>query len=282
MPGETVLDVTLGLGGHAKEFAEAVGESGQLIAIDADVENMEEAKRRLLDVPAQKTFYQGNFRDLATLSFPSVDIILADLGLSSPHVDDASRGFTFREDAPLDMRYDRSGEGQTAASLIEELTEQELTDTFRKYGEFKQAYKLACKLKETFPTTTGELKKIVEEVCGRFAPSVLPQVFQALRIAVNDEMGALEALLQAGPALLKPKGRMGIISYHSLEDRMVKQTFKELAEPIKNELTGKVAVEAPFEILTKKPVSPTEAEMKKNPRARSAKFRALQRRADKP
>ena len=149
---------------------------------------------------------------------------------------------------------------------------------FKKYGELKQARRVAKAIKAAPISTTGELRKCVEESCGHFAPSVLPQVFQSLRIAVNDELGALESLLETAPYLLKQGGRFGIITFHSLEDRLVKRAFKELSTGIKDELTGAIAEESEFVLLTKKPVCPCEEECADNPRARSAKLRVIQKR----
>jgi len=275
--GESVLDVTIGLGGHAKSFLERVGDEGNLIGLEADEENLKVALEHLKSFESQIDLHHLNFMDIARLELPKVDIVFADLGLSSPHVDDPERGFTFREDAPLDMRFDRS-KGVTAEEMIKGAKEKELADILFKFGELKTARRLAHVIKEANKmSTTFDLKECIEKAIGYRAKHVLPQVFQALRIAVNDELDALAVLLQEGTKLLKLGGRMGIISYHSLEDRMVKQVFRALAQPQKDPITGQIVCDAPFEVLTKKPIVPSEAEVRENPRARSAKLRALKR-----
>ena len=274
--GEKVLDVTLGLGGHSVEFLKAIGSSGKLIGLDADEKNLEEARKNLSAISMNFELHHSNFSRLSELELPQVDILFADLGLSSPHLDDPGRGFTFREDTPLDLRFDQS-RGITGANLIKQSSEQDLFLIFKKYGELEQARKLAKAIKATHIDTTGDLRACTEAVCGHRAVQALPQVFQALRIAVNDEIGALESLLKYGPTLLKPGGRMGIITFHSLEDRPVKQKFRELSTSEKDEVTGAVSKEADFELLTKKPLLPSEEELEENSRARSAKFRAIRK-----
>lgn len=272
--GDSILDVTVGLGGHSSKFLEVIGSSGQLIGLDADEENLKLAGEQL-DAPNVELIH-SNFRKLASLNIPPQDIIFADLGLSSPHIDDASRGFSFREDGPLDLRFDRT-KGWTATLLLARSSEEQIESILRKYGEIERPHKLAHALSHENPKTTGGVRLCIEEVFGYRAPRVMPQIFQALRIAVNDELGALETLLSEGPQLLKPGGRMGVISFHSLEDRMVKQAFRTLSTGIKDEITGAIKEEAPFAIRTKKPVMPSEEEIAKNQRCRSAKLRVLTR-----
>ncbi|PIR48246.1 16S rRNA (cytosine(1402)-N(4))-methyltransferase [Candidatus Peregrinibacteria bacterium CG10_big_fil_rev_8_21_14_0_10_55_24] len=275
--GETVFDATLGLAGHARGLLDAVGLKGKLVALDADGENLS-AARDLLSAYENVQFHHGNFRDIAQFCPKQVNIIFADLGLSSPHVDDPSRGFSHRLDGPLDLRFDRSA-GISAEQLIAMSTPQELTDILRTFGEVKQAQTIAKCVKDAPDMrTTGALKTCIGHVCGFRAPAVIAQVFQALRIAVNSELDALEVLLAVGPTLLAPGGRMAVISYHSLEDRMVKQTFRALATACKDVQTGAPVEEAAYELLTKKPIVPTAREIARNPRARSAKLRAVRRR----
>lgn len=274
--GETVLDVTLGLGGHAAAFLELIGERGTLIGIDADAQNLRSAQERLSKLPGTATCIHANFLQLPELDLPSVDILFADLGLSSPHVDDPERGFSFRTDAPLDLRYDRES-GVDAAAYIAQSDERALARIFREYGELDRALLLAKKAKQRGAATTFALRQCAEEVYGFRAPSKLPQVFQALRIAVNHELDALTLLLETGPRLLKSGGRMGIITYHSLEDRPVKRAFRALCTPEKDEWTGAVSREADFVLLTRKPVLPGAEEQRRNPRSRSAKLRAIRR-----
>ncbi len=280
-----VLDVTVGLGGHAKGFLERIGPKGKLIGMDADEENLGEVQK-VLNVKKVKNvqLIHANFRDVlltrARTPVLQCDILFADLGLSSPHLDDPKRGFSFRKEGPLDCRFDRT-KGMTAAELLKQSSEKELLRIFREYGEVRGAKRLVDAILDTrrkHPiATTQDLVKVVEGVYGWRANSLLPQVFQALRIAVNDELGALKVLLEAGPLLLKPGGRMGIISYHSLEDRMVKQRFRELTTAPKHPLTGSPLSPAPFRLLTLKPITASLSEVENNPRARSGRFRAMLR-----
>lgn len=264
--GETIIDATIGCGGHAKAFLEAIGPKGKLIGIDADRENLTVAERNLAPWQGRFHLIHGNFRDisniLASVS-PAPSIMFADLGLSSPHIDDPSRGFTFRADAPLDLRFNRE-ESTPASSLIARCSLQELVAIFRTYGELPRSLALAEEIHSSYPTRTSDLRSCVEKVFGWRAQRYLPQVFQALRIAVNDELSALRNFLRDGPELLAPGGRMGIVCYHSLEDRMVKQEFRRRSL-------------ARFRLLTAKAVRPTPEECAQNPRSRSARFRAIQR-----
>jgi 16S rRNA (cytosine1402-N4)-methyltransferase len=273
VPGDRVLDCTLGLGGHSGAFLEAIGPTGSLVGLDADSDNLALAKERLAPYGNRADLRHLNFRHVATLT-ASFDIILADLGLSSPHLDDGERGFSFRADAPLDMRFDRTT-GETAAQFLATREEAEIADTLWKYGEIRESRRLARFIKEVPPDTTTALAHRIERALGYNGRELLPRVFQALRIAVNDEMGALESLLAAIPALLAPGGRAGIISFHSLEDRLVKQAFRALTTPEKDPVTGRVSVPARFELLTRKALVPDGDELAENPRSRSAKFRAI-------
>lgn len=272
--GETVLDVTVGLGGHAKLFLERIGKKGELIGLDADQNNLSESEK-ILD-GKNVTLIHANFRDISNIDLPECDIIFADLGLSSPHVDDPSRGFSFREDGPLDLRFDQTKD-MTAAELISQTSEQELAEIFKEYGELRQPHPLARKIKEVKPKTTTELNEVAQNVFGHHAKKTLPQIFQALRIAVNDELGSLKKLLDDGLALLKSNGRMGIISYHSLEDRMVKRRFRDISTSEKDPMTGASLSPANFSLLTKKAIKPTMDEIRKNPRSRSARFRVIKK-----
>jgi 16S rRNA (cytosine1402-N4)-methyltransferase len=265
-----------------KAFAARVGSKGQCIGIDADAENLHAARRNLSDFP-NIAFFHSNFRHLQNLSLPSPDIVFADLGLSSPHLDDPQRGFSFREEGPLDMRLDRS-HGRSAAEFLPSLTENELGTLFARYGELSQGKSFGRFLHHALHgaekyslQTTADLKRITERYFTWKTPSVLPQIFQAIRIAVNDELGALESLLSYIPTVLKPGGRFGVISFHSLEDRLVKHTFRALCTPAKDSYTGAVSVPASFELLTKKSISPEEEELTQNPRSRSAKLRVIKK-----
>ncbi len=262
--GERVLDATLGLGGHASAFLEATV-NGELVGLDADAVNLAEAAVHLHPFGKRIRLIHANFRDLTALALAPFDILFADLGLSSPHVDDPLRGFTFRAESPLDLRFDRS-RGQTAAEFLEHASEDEIADVLWKFGELRQARTIAGALarERTLLRTTADVWRCVERAVGWRAPSIIPQVFQALRIVVNDELGALEELLRTGPRLLRPGGRMGVISYHSLEDRLVKRAFRALAAP-----------PARFILRTRRPVVATAQEIRANPRARSARLRAI-------
>jgi len=274
--GGSVLDVTLGLGGHSRAFLEKIGTGGALTGLDADSDNLHTAKENLEAFAENTTFIHSNFERLVELDIGTFDIIFADLGLSSPHLDNPEKGFSIRADGPLDMRFNRK-EGPTAADWISSSTEEELADIFFRYGEIRQSRKLAAVLKTDKPKTTFELNASCEHVFHHKTASFLPQVFQSLRIAVNNELHALEVLLHRGPEILNSSGRIGIISFHSLEDRMVKQAFKALTTPEINDTTGAVSKEAEFELVTRKAVKPTEEEVQENPRSRSALLRVLRK-----
>ena len=257
--GETVLDATVGLGGHSKLILEAIGPTGHLIAFDRDARNLDEAKNRLSDYASQITFIHDSFGNVANHAMPPLDAALFDLGFSSVHVDDPARGFSFQSDGPLDMRYDQTGD-MTAATIVNEWGEDELAEIFRIYGEELLARPIAqaiCEAREQkrFETTTelADVVSLVKPRRGRIHPAT--QIFQALRIAVNGELTELERALESMKTLLKPNGRLCIITFHSLEDRIVKQEFKK--EDFKNaEL-----------------IKPSHEEIAENPRARSAKLR---------
>jgi len=275
-PGMSVCDVTLGLAGHASAFLQATDPDGILIGIDADERNLDAAAEKLQPYDGRVRYCHANFRDLSSCVDAPVDILFADLGVSSPHFDDPDRGFSFRFDAPLDLRFDQS-RGVDAASWIARAKEQELTKAFAVYGELPSARRLAVMVSEQKPTTTTALKACVEAVYRWRAPSMLPRVFQAIRIAVNDELGALDALLHSIPHILKPGGRCGIISYHSLEDRMVKRAFRSLCMVEKDERTGQPLSAPLFAVVNTKPIIPGPSEVSENPRSRSAKLRVLRR-----
>ncbi len=274
-PGDSVLDVTLGLAGHAKRFLEATDPDGQLYAVDADGDNLTAAALLLQPFQDRVHTYHANFGDVAQLGIPPVDLVFADLGVSSPHFDDPERGMSFRAEGPLDLRYDRSS-GKPVSALLQDVDEHDLVFVLRSYGEVHDVRRLIAAIRAHPPATTQQMVKHVEDAYGWKAPKLLPQIFQALRIWVNDEMGTLQRLLDALPTLVKPGGKAAIISYHSLEDRLVKHAFKDLATSLRDELTGKVTVEAKWSILTPKGVVPSDEEIAQNPRARSARLRIIQ------
>ena len=261
--GGQYLDVTVGGGGHSALILAVAHTS--LIAVDRDPQALVAAQARLQEYGDRVQFWQGNFADFepGELQF---DGIIADLGLSSPQLDRPERGFSFRYDAPLDMRMDQS-QPLTAGELVNTASEAELADIFYYYGEERFSRRIARRLVENRPfQTTLELATAVVAARPRSAQSrqrrsrIHPatRVFQALRIAVNQELVALETFLQRSHPWLSPGGRIGIISFHSLEDRLVKHHFRDTSA---------------LQVLTKKPICPQPQEVETNPRARSAKLR---------
>ncbi len=283
--GEKVLDATLGLGGHSLDILGKIGKDGSLYVFEQDERNLEEAKKRLKDFDSQITYFHDNFRYLKNRITGS-DAILFDLGLSSPHIDDASRGFSFQNEGPLDMRFDPRGK-LTAAIVLNTYSEDELANIFFKYGEERMGKKVARKICEERKVnefkTTVQLREFLETFMfqkrGKKAHPAT-KIFQALRIEVNEELKVLEEALEQASEILELGGRIVIFSYHSLEDRIVKQFFKKLMQPpVKdaNEALYRNYGDPIFEALTKKPVIPTEEEIDLNPRSRSAKLRAYRK-----
>ena len=264
------MDGTVGGGGHAAVILERILPGGFLVGLDRDEEAVRAVSTRFAAHAAHTLILHDTFanlpRVLERMKFRSIDIILADLGISSRQIDAPERGFSFRHDAPLDMRFSKTAP-RTAADLVNTLTEPEMTRIFREYGEERWAGPIARMIERRRPlNTTLALADTVRAAIPRahWPRDIHPatRVFQALRIAVNDELGALGALLRDAPGLLAPGGRLAVISYHSLEDRAVKHAFR---------------ARDTFEVLTKKPVRASPEEVARNPRARSAKLRALRR-----
>lgn len=283
-PGDRVFDVTLGLGGHSETILRRIGPTGSLVALDADAENIARSEERLSVFRDQCTIIHTNFvhlPDCLSEDQRQFDIILADLGLSSPHIDDPERGFTFRQDVPIDMRFDRS-EGMTVAMLLASLDTGRLVTIFRDFGELPAARRfvdlIVGRRKNDPVRTSGDLSKVASQVYGYKALGYLPQIFQALRIAVNREVEALKRFLEIAPGLLMPGGRLAVISYHSLEDGLVKSSFRTLCASKKDPVTGSVFEGSAFGLLTKRPIRPDEEETKMNPRSRSARLRAISKR----
>lgn len=283
--GEVVVDATLGLAGHALDILKSVGENGVLYAFDTDERNLEEAKKRLKGYQKQIIFIHDNFRSLKTRITTKIDAILFDLGLSSPHIDDAERGFSFMKDGPLDMRFD-SRNSLTAANVLNTYCESDLAEIFFRYGEERMSRKVAKRIcerrKQKKFERTLELAAFLEGILPKkYSKKVHPatKIFQALRIEVNDELGALKEALEGAFEVLKIGGRIVVISYHSLEDRITKKFFQELEHPVADPEKSVYQVhDDPFvEKLTKKPVIPTEEEINENPRSRSAKLRAYRK-----
>jgi len=288
MPGKTIVDATLGGGGHAQAILERMGDSGLCLGIDADSDALASASKRLNQfgsrfVPVHDNF--GNLRSvLSQRSVDALDGILFDLGMSSHQLDDPSRGFTFRANDILDMRMDRR-QDLDAAQVVNTYGLKELEEIFRTFGEEKHARRIASRIVErrqrSAVKSTGEIASVVESVVGtRFAVKSLARVFQALRIEVNRELDRLQEGLRQALDVIRIGGRIVVISYHSLEDRIVKDCFRDAArsvvpsglKPVPDRL-----VKPRARILTKKPVEPSAAEIRMNPRARSAKLRAAEK-----
>ncbi|WP_412917850.1 16S rRNA (cytosine(1402)-N(4))-methyltransferase RsmH [Meiothermus sp.] len=259
-PGGVYVDATLGGAGHTRGILER---GGRVIAFDQDPEAI--ARAQALNL-AGLTLVQANFRELVPelkkRGFPQVEGILADLGVSSFHFDDARRGFSYQHEGPLDMRMGQ--DGLTAGEVVNTYSEDEIAEILYRYGEEPRSRRIARFIVQNRPIqTTTQLAEVIRRATGyREAGHPARKTFQALRIYVNDELGALEALLRGAEAVLKPGGRLVVISFHSLEDRLVKHFLREstLLRP-----------------LTKKPIIPSESEQRANPRARSAKLRAAER-----
>ena len=274
--GGAIADTTVGLGGHSSEIAKRLGAKGRLICFDRDPEAMELAKARMDEVRAELgetmpevIFEPRAFSEAASVIEPaSLDGLLADFGVSSLQLDEAHRGFSFRSLGPLDMRMD-TRRGETAGQVVNQEDENELADLIYEFGEERRSRRIARAIVRGRPiSTTAELAGIVSAA----APSMkgdkihpATRTFQALRIRVNNELGEIRSLLESAPSLLKPGGRLVLISFHSLEDRQVKDAFREAGH------------DGILEVLTKKPVVAEEQEQMRNPRSRSAKLRAAEK-----
>jgi 16S rRNA (cytosine1402-N4)-methyltransferase len=285
--GGLFVDATLGLGGHAEALLTAAP-AARVLGIDRDPQALERARRRLAPFGDRVAYAQANFHQLGTvldrLGIRSISGALADLGVSSLQLETPERGFSFRLDGPLDMRMGLSE--RTAADVVNQSSEEQLEKILREYGEEKQARRIAraiVRAREEEPLrTTGQLQKVVERAKGgrgreeRIDPAT--RVFQALRIEVNEELAGLESYIEQTVQLLESDGRLVVISYHSLEDRIVKNTLRDLARGDIDQVTGRPRAESQLiEVLTRKPVRPSEAEVDFNPRSRSARLRAARR-----
>jgi 16S rRNA (cytosine1402-N4)-methyltransferase len=274
--GDVVLDATLGGGGHAESILDKILPGGKLIGLDRDPEALERVQNELRDHKNTITYINEDFRNTGeifrSLGIKSIDGAIFDLGMSSFQVDDEKRGFSFLKDGPLDMRFDRR-KGLSAASVVNKFGREELAEIIKEYGEERHARLVAGAIcsarKEKGIQTTGELRDIIAGVIGRkYARQRLhpaARTFQAIRIYVNDELGALKEAISATVPYLGPKARICIISFHSLEDRIVKNAFRDMK---------KAGV---LNILTKKPIRPEEGEVRDNPRSRSAKLRVAEK-----
>jgi 16S rRNA (cytosine1402-N4)-methyltransferase len=280
--GGTYIDATVGLGGHSYEIAKRLGAAGHLIGLDKDpaaleragvrlrTSDLSESERERADWPGIELRH-ASFASLAEVRGRMADGLLADIGVSSLQLSDAARGFSFQADGPLDMRMDPHSE-RTAEQVVNHLDERELADVIYEFGEERRSRRIARAIVRSRPIrSTAHLADVISAAARpmnsaerRIHPAT--RTFQALRIFVNRELDDLKALLEAAPRILKPGGRVVVISFHSLEDRIVKDAFREGS--IKDKY---------FRVLTKKPVTASEEEQDRNPRARSAKLRAAER-----
>lgn len=280
-----LVDGTVGGGGHSAALLDAGIEKA--LAIDLDARAISRARRALADFGERVQYFHGSYLEMdqamARLGWDQADAILLDLGLSSLQMDDPERGFSFRYDAPLDMRFDMEGGGRTAGELVDELEEGELADLFFRYGEERHARRIARAIARERPVATAaQLAEIVmraKPTARRARIHPATRVFQALRIAVNDELASLSSVLPLAIGLLRPGGRLAVISFHSLEDRIVKQQFRALSEtrlapPGMASLGEK---RARIRLVNRKPIAADEAELRDNPRSRSAKLRVVEK-----
>ncbi len=283
-PNGIYVDVTFGGGGHSREILKHLGKNGRLYSFDQDLD----AQKNAID-DKRFTFVHGNFRFLRNFmhfyGIEAVDGILADLGVSSHHFDDAGRGFSFRFDSPLDMRMNQKAPF-TAADILNTYGEQQLASLFRIYGELNDARQLARKIAKARESqkieTTGQLIELAKPKLGKEQEKKYwAKVFQSLRIEVNNEMRALKELLVQANELLKPDGRIAVITYHSLEDRMVKNFFRSgnFDGEAEKDFYGNII--SPLEAVNNKVITPSEEEMQQNPRSRSAKLRIAKKNRSK-
>ncbi|MDD5876013.1 MAG: 16S rRNA (cytosine(1402)-N(4))-methyltransferase RsmH [Prevotellaceae bacterium] len=280
-PGGVYVDVTFGGGGHSREILRRLDPTARLFSFDQDAD----AERNVPEGAEEFTFVRSNFRYLKNwMRFYDVDHIdglLADLGVSSHHFDDAERGFSFRFDAPLDMRMNKRA-GKTAADIVNSYDEQQLADIFYLYGEMKNSRRIAAALAKARAdkpiATTQDFLKAVEPLFRREREKKdMARLFQALRIEVNHEMVALKQMLAAATELLAPGGRLSVITYHSLEDRIVKNFMKTGNAEGKAEQDFFGRIEAPYKLVNNKVIVPDDDEQQRNPRSRSAKLRIAEK-----
>ena len=289
-PEGTYLDGTLGRGGHAREIAARLT-TGRLLCIDRDQAALDAARERLAGVWDRVTLIHGNFGDLAQIldsrGLTGLDGMLFDLGVSSPQLDGRDRGFSYRLDAPLDMRMDRS-EALTAYAVVNQWPQEELKRILRQYGEERYAPQIAAAIvKSRALRPIGTTLELVEVIRGAMPARALREKqhpakrsFQAIRIAVNDELGAVDRMLRAAAPRLAPGGRLCVISFHSLEDRLVKNGLAEFARGCTCPPDFPVCVcgkKPAVKLVSRKPILPTEQEIAENPRARSAKLRVAEK-----
>ena len=284
--GGRYVDGTLGAGGHARGIMEASAPDGQLLGLDVDPQALAIARRYLAPYEHRIHLAQASYTSLSTqlaqLQWDAVDGIVLDLGASSIQFDTPERGFSFLHDAPLDMRFGPYAL-QTAADLVNKYSERELADLIYQYGEERDSRKIARAIVKARPIhTTRELAAVIESVSPRRGDRVHPatRTFQALRIAVNEELASIEEVLPQAIAALKPGGRLAVISFHSLEDRIVKDFFRQQSRDLINppyERIYEAERKATLKEVNRKPITPSDEEIKSNPRARSAKLRIAEK-----
>ena len=287
-PGAVIVDATVGAGGHAAALLAAAGPEGRLLGLDQDASALILARERLAEFGERVTLVHGRFDNLAILAaeagIAAADAVLADLGVSSMHLDRAARGFSFVQDGPLDMRMDPASDGPTAADLVNTLDEDELADLIARYGEDRYARRIARQIVRARPLyrTAALAQAIADAVPGGRRERIHPatRTFQALRIAVNDELAVLERALPQMVALLRPGGRLAVISFHSLEDRLVKRFFRrESADCIcpPGQPVCTCGHQASVRLVTRQPITAGEPEVAANPRSRSARLRVIEK-----
>ena len=274
------VDVTFGGGGHSREILSRLGKKGHLYSFDQDAD----AEQNIVD-DDRFTFVRSNFRYISNwmryYGVGQIDGLLADLGVSSHHFDDETRGFSFRYDAPLDMRMNKRA-GKTAADILNEYSEEALADVFYLYGELKNARRIAAAIRayrqQKRIETTADLTKATEKLIRTEKEKKdLARIYQALRIEVNHEMDALRDMLKSATSLLTKEGRLSVITYHSLEDRIVKNVMKagNVEGKVEQDFFGRIS--SPFRTVSNKVITPTEDELQMNPRSRSAKLRIAEK-----
>ena len=279
------MDGTLGAGGHAQGILQASAPDGLLLGLDVDPQALQLARQRLAPFASRSFILHASYitlrEQIQALGWPLIDGVLLDLGLSSMQLDTPERGFSFQADAPLDMRFDPDNP-LTAAHLVNSLSEKELADILYTYGEERRAYQVARAILAARPLhTTGQLAAVVAQVTGSGRPGMHPatRAFQALRIAVNHELESLEQVLPQALAALAPGGRLAVISFHSLEDRLVKQFFRRESRDCVCPPRQPICTcghKASLIEITRQPLFPTEAEVQQNSRARSARLRVAE------
>ncbi len=286
-PGGVYIDATLGGGGHAEAILKASSPDGRLLGLDADPRAIQRVRERLAPFGTRAVLVQANFRHLASVAqtqgFTQVDGILFDLGVSSYHFDEAEQGFSFRREGPLDMRLDPT-QGPSAAEIVNTLDEDELADILYRYGEERRSRRIARAIVAHRPiTTTTQLAEIVVRAIGRRPGARLhpaTRTFQALRIFVNDELGALEAALPQALSLLKPGGILAVITFHSLEDRIVKHFLRQESRDCICPPHTPVCTcghRAQVQLIHRKGLVPSPDEIAQNPRSRSARLRTARK-----